>query len=84
LAPDNPGGVEVSVPSGLASLQAEVATNLTGLMNTLGWVILGLAAMSAATSMLLSIHQRAPGIALRRAVGATRPPCCAAPEPAPP
>jgi macrolide transport system ATP-binding/permease protein len=72
LAPDNPGGIEVSVPSGLASLQASVASNLTGLMNTLGWVILGLAAMSAATSMLLSIHQRGPEIALRRAVGATR------------
>ncbi|MDR1635553.1 MAG: ABC transporter permease [Bifidobacteriaceae bacterium] len=72
LAPANPGGVDVSVPSDLASLQASVATNLTGLMNTLGWVVLALAAMSAATSMLLSIHQRAPEIALRRAVGATR------------
>jgi hypothetical protein len=72
LAPDNPGGIEVSVPSGRASLQAAVASNLTGLMNTLGWVVLGLAAMSAATSMLLAIHQRASEIALRRAVGASR------------
>jgi macrolide transport system ATP-binding/permease protein len=72
LAPANPGGVDVSLPSDLASLQASVASNLTSLMNALGWVVLGLAAMSAATSMLLSIHQRAPEIALRRAVGATR------------
>jgi macrolide transport system ATP-binding/permease protein len=72
LSPDNPGGVEVSVPSGLASLQGKVASDLSGLMSTLGWVILALAAMSAATSMLLSIHQRAPEVALRRAVGASR------------
>jgi macrolide transport system ATP-binding/permease protein len=72
LAPANPGEIEVSVPSDLASLQAGVASNLSGLMNAIGWVILALAAMSAATSMLLSIHQRAPEIALRRAVGATR------------
>ncbi|MDR2347546.1 MAG: ATP-binding cassette domain-containing protein, partial [Bifidobacteriaceae bacterium] len=72
LAPANPGGVEVSTPSDLASLQAAVASNLTELMSTLGWVILALAALSAATSMLLSIHQRAPEIALRRAVGAKR------------
>ncbi|MDR1634962.1 MAG: ABC transporter ATP-binding protein/permease [Bifidobacteriaceae bacterium] len=72
LAPANPGGIEVSVASDLASLQASVASSLTGLMNTLGWVVLALAAMSAATSMLLSIHQRAPEIALRRAVGASR------------
>jgi macrolide transport system ATP-binding/permease protein len=72
LAPDNPGAVTVSVVAQLAQLQQGIDSDLSHLLSVIGWVILVLSALTAGTSMFLSIQHRAPEIALRRALGAPR------------
>ncbi|MCL2782381.1 MAG: ATP-binding cassette domain-containing protein [Propionibacteriaceae bacterium] len=72
LAPANPGSVQVSITSQLASLQAGISSDLTGLLSILAWLILVLSALTASTTMFLSVQHRAPEIALRRAMGASR------------
>jgi macrolide transport system ATP-binding/permease protein len=72
LAPDNPGAVTVSKVAELAQLQQSIDSDLSRLLSIIGWVILVLSALTAATSMFLSIQHRTPEIALRRALGATR------------
>jgi macrolide transport system ATP-binding/permease protein len=56
----------------LANLQAGITSDLTGLLGVLAWVILALSALSAGTTMFLSVQHRAPEIALRRAMGASQ------------
>jgi len=72
LAPENPGSITVSTTSQLATLQAGINSDLTNLMSLLAWVILILSALTAGTTMFLSVQHRAPEIALRRAMGASR------------
>ena len=72
LAPNNPGSIQVSTTSQLANLQAGINTDLTRLLSILAWVILTLSALTAGTTMFLSVQHRAPEIALRRAMGASR------------
>jgi macrolide transport system ATP-binding/permease protein len=72
LAPGDPGAIEVSAVAQLAQLQQGIDSDLARLMSVIGWVILVLSTLTAATSMFLSVHHRAPEIALRRALGASR------------
>ncbi|MCL2490792.1 MAG: ATP-binding cassette domain-containing protein [Propionibacteriaceae bacterium] len=72
LAPQNPGSIHVSTTSQLANLQAGINTDLTNLLAILAAVILILSALTAGTTMFLSVQHRAPEIALRRAMGASR------------
>jgi macrolide transport system ATP-binding/permease protein len=72
IAPQNPGSVQVSTVSQLASLQAGINSDMSGLLGVLAWVILALSALTAATTMFLSVQHRGPQIALRRAMGASR------------
>jgi len=72
LAPANPGSIQVSTTSRLANLQAGINSDLTRLLSILAWVILVLSALTAGTTMFLSVQHRAPEIALRRAMGASR------------
>jgi len=72
LAPENPGSVQVSTTSQLALLQAGINSDLARLLGILAWVILVLSALTAGTTMFLSVQHRAPEIALRRAMGASR------------
>jgi macrolide transport system ATP-binding/permease protein len=72
LAPDDPGRITVSAVAQLAQLQQGIDSDLTRLLSVIGWVILVLSALTAGASMFLSIQHRAPEIALRRALGATR------------
>jgi len=72
LAPANPGSIQVSTTSQLANLQAGINSDLTRLLSILAWVILVLSALTAGTTMFLSVQHRAPEIALRRAMGASR------------
>jgi macrolide transport system ATP-binding/permease protein len=72
LMPDNPGQIGVSVVAQLAQLQLGINGDLSQLLATIGWVILALSALAAGTTMFLSVQQRSPEIALRRAMGASR------------
>jgi|GEM_PF-213983 len=72
LDPANPGSIQVSVVSQLATLQAGINSDMSRLLGVLAWVILALSALTAGTTMFLSVQHRAPQIALRRAMGASR------------
>ncbi|MDR1512897.1 MAG: ABC transporter ATP-binding protein/permease [Propionibacteriaceae bacterium] len=72
LSPASPGVIEVSTVAQLAQLQQGIDSDLARLLSVIGWVILILSTLTAATSMFLSVHHRAPEIALRRALGGTR------------
>lgn len=73
LAPENPGRVTVSVVAELAQLQQGINSDLGALLAVIGSVILALSALTAGTTMFLSVQHREPEIALRRAMGASRP-----------
>lgn len=72
LAPENPGAFQVSAVAQLRELQAGVRDDLAQLLTVVGTVILVLSATTAGISLFLSVQHRAPQIALRRAVGASR------------
>jgi macrolide transport system ATP-binding/permease protein len=72
LSPENPGSVHTSTVAQLANLQRGINSDLTSLLGVIGWVILALSTLAAGTTMYLSVQQRAPEIALRRAMGADR------------
>ncbi|MCL2783080.1 MAG: ATP-binding cassette domain-containing protein [Propionibacteriaceae bacterium] len=72
LSPQNPGAYQVSTVSQLAGLQQGISSDLAGLLGVVGWVVLVLSALTAGTAMFLSVQHRAPEIALRRAMGASR------------
>ena len=72
LAPASPGRYTVASVAQLRSLQSAISSDLTRLLQVLGVVIVLLSTTTAAISLLLSIRARAPQIALRRTVGASR------------
>ena len=72
LAPENPGAFQVLAIAQLRELQAGVRDDLAQLLTVVGTVILVLSATTAGISLFLSVQHRAPQIALRRAVGASR------------
>lgn len=72
LSPDNPGAFQVLAVAQLRELQAGVRDDLAQLLAVIGTVILVLSATTAGISLFLSVQHRAPQIALRRAVGASR------------
>lgn len=72
LDPANPGQFRVETVADLRSLRFGVANDLGVLVGLLSLVLLGLAAISASTTMYLSVQSRSQEIALRRAIGASR------------
>lgn len=72
LAPASPGRYTVASVAQLRSLQSAISSDLTRLLQVLGVVIVLLSTTTAAISLLLSVRARAPQIALRRTVGASR------------
>ncbi len=72
LAPTEPGKISVAKVSNLAKLQQGINSDLAQLMSIVGLVILILSALTAGTTMFLSVNHRYPEIALRRAMGASR------------
>ncbi|MDR2380172.1 MAG: ATP-binding cassette domain-containing protein [Bifidobacteriaceae bacterium] len=72
LAPDNPAQIAVSKVAELASLQQDIGSDLGRLLGLVGAIVLALSVMTSATTMFLSVQQRGPEIALRRAMGASR------------
>ena len=72
LSPGNPGQVRVSTVAQLAQLQQGISTDLGTLLSVIGSVVLVLSALTAGTTMFLSVQHRTAEIALRRAMGASR------------
>lgn len=70
--PGNPGAVRVDTVADLHSLQKGVGSDLAVLLGILALFLLALACLSAAGSMYLTVRTRAPEVALRRAMGASR------------
>lgn len=70
--PGNPGAVRVETVANLHSLQKGVGSDLAILLGVLALFLLALACLSAAGSMYLTVRTRAPEVALRRAMGASR------------
>ncbi|PPF68655.1 hypothetical protein C5C18_07515 [Rathayibacter tritici] len=72
VAPGAPGSVTVETVADLRNLRRGVATDLSALVATISLVLLGLAAVSAAAILFVSVQSRVAEIGLRRAVGASR------------
>ncbi|WP_422762004.1 ATP-binding cassette domain-containing protein [Mycetocola saprophilus] len=72
VSPGNPGAIRVSTVADLASLRTGVGSDLSLLLGVLAIFLLTLACVSAAGSMYLAVRTRAPEVALRRAMGASR------------
>jgi macrolide transport system ATP-binding/permease protein len=68
----DPSTSRIETVADLRALQRGVATDLDSLVGLVSGVLLGLACLSAATAMYLSVQARASEIALRRAIGASR------------
>lgn len=72
LDPASPATYSVSTVAQLRALQSGISDDLARLLQVIGVVVLLLSTTTAAISLLLSVRHRAPQIALRRAVGASR------------
>ncbi|QHC57530.1 ABC transporter permease [Rathayibacter sp. VKM Ac-2760] len=72
LDPGDPGRFTVETVADLRALRSGVSSDLGALIALLAAVLLALATLSAAATMSLSVQARAPEIALRRAIGASR------------
>lgn len=72
LDPGSPGTFDVETVADLRSLRFGVANDLGAFVGVLSAILLALAAISASTTMYLSVQARAPEIALRRALGASK------------
>ncbi len=70
--PENPGGVDVSLPSAALVAQADAEGAFNGLFLGLGAVALLVGAVGVANIMIISVLERRSEIGLRRALGATR------------
>lgn len=73
INPANPGQVQTSTVADLRSLRTGVASDLGTLITVVSWILLALSTLSAGATMFVSVRARAPEIALRRALGASRP-----------
>jgi len=72
ISPANPGQVKTSTVADLRSLRKGVADDLGTLIAVVSLILLALSTLSAGTTMFVSVRTRAPEIALRRALGASR------------
>lgn len=72
LSADAPASIEVQTVADLRNLKRGVGSDLSSLVAIISAVLLGLACMTAATAMYLSVQARTAEIALRRALGTSR------------
>jgi len=72
IAPDKPGGVQVSQPSGVLAAKETSRTTFDGLFLALALVALTVGGIGIANTMFASILERRRDIGLRRALGARR------------
>ncbi|HKU11051.1 MAG TPA: ATP-binding cassette domain-containing protein [Sinomonas sp.] len=71
--PADPSSIRIDPVANVDELRAAVADGLSDLVSTISVLVLGLACFSGGLTMYLSVLSRLPGIALRRAMGASRP-----------
>lgn len=72
LDPADPGRFSVETVADLRKLRYGVASDLSAWLGVLAGILLVLAAISAATTMQVSVQSRSQEIALRRALGTSR------------
>ena len=72
INPGNPGSIQTTTVADLRSLRRGVAQDLGAYISAVSWLLVALSSLSAGTAMFLSVRSRAPEIALRRALGASR------------
>ncbi len=70
--PANPSSFRIDPVANVDGLRAAVADGLSNLVSTISVVVLGLSCLSGGLTMYLSVLSRLPGIAMRRAMGASR------------
>jgi len=72
VSPVNPGQIRVSTVAQLAQLQQGINSDMGQQLTIIGSIILALSALTASTTMFLSVQHRSAEIALRRAMGASQ------------
>lgn len=72
LSPNNPGQFIVETVADLRDLRFGISNDLSAFVAALAAILLGLATISASTTMYLSVQARTQEIALRRAIGSSR------------
>lgn len=68
-----PGAYTVSLTADLRSLRRGVSADLADLVRVVSWALLLFSGLGAASAMYLAVQSRSAEIALRRALGASRP-----------
>lgn len=68
-----PGAYTVSLTADLRSLRRGVSADLADLVQVVSWALLLFSGLGAASAMYLAVQSRSAEIALRRALGASRP-----------
>ncbi|MCH6471240.1 ABC transporter ATP-binding protein/permease [Sinomonas terrae] len=68
-----PGTYTVSLTADLRSLRRGVSADLADLVRVVSWALLLFSGLGAASAMYLAVQSRSAEIALRRALGASRP-----------
>ncbi|MCH6469043.1 ABC transporter ATP-binding protein/permease [Sinomonas terrae] len=70
--PANPSSFRIDAVGNVDGLRATVADRLSSFISMISSLVLGLACLSGGLTIYLSILSRLPGIALKRAMGASR------------
>jgi macrolide transport system ATP-binding/permease protein len=73
LNPAQPGAYTVALTADLRSLHRGVSADLADLVRVVSWALLLFSGLGAASAMYLAVQSRSAEIALRRALGASRP-----------
>lgn len=73
IAPESPGSVAISTIGDLRALRGGIASDLSVLVGITSVILLLMAVLSASTATYLSVQARVQEIALRRALGLSKP-----------
>jgi macrolide transport system ATP-binding/permease protein len=73
IDPANPSSFRIDPVGNVDGLRSSVAKGLADFISMISALVLGLAGLSGGLTMYLSVLSRLPGIALRRAMGSSRP-----------
>jgi macrolide transport system ATP-binding/permease protein len=73
LSPTAPGNISVDTASDLRNLRIGIQTDLNSLLGSLAVALLGVAVLSGASAMLISVQSRTQELALSRALGLSQP-----------
>lgn len=72
IDPAAPENIRVSTVGDLRNIQRGVSSNLGSLVTGISWLLIGLAALTSATTLYTSVQGRRAEVALRRALGSSK------------